>query len=122
MQTPEHRQLRAVGPTRLAQHRGCRTVRCPFESQSALGFCTVCEAVYRAALELRERLLAHRGAQLQAARPALLDHMAPEVRDRLLAHVAARGAHRGSHPSVLELVGLEDFLAELREIGPEDLT
>ena len=107
---------------RLARPRGCRTVACPFEGQGALGFCHACEQVYLTAHELRERLLARRGAQLQAARPALFDGMAPELRDRLLAHVAAQSAQRGHHPTVLDLVGLEDFLAELREIGMGDLT
>src|SRR5215207_7896644 len=119
---PGSRHLRVVGTMRLARPRGCRTVGCPFERQGALGFCEACEAVYLAAHELRERLLARRGAQLQAARPALFDGMAPELRERLLAHVAAQGAHRGSIASALELAGLEDFLAELRELGLETLT
>lgn len=122
MHAPGYRHLCALGSARLAQYRGCRAVHCRFERQGALGFCTVCEAVYCAALELRERLLVHRGAQLRAARPALFDRMAPELRHRLLAHVAVQGAHCGRHPSVLELAGLEDFLAELREIGLKDLT
>lgn len=109
---------------RLARPRGCRTVACPFEGQGALGFCHACEQVYLTAHELRERLLARRGAQLQVARPELFAEMAPALRERLLAHIAARGAHHGHHPSVLELAGLEDFLSELREFSPrgEELT
>ena len=107
---------------RLARPRGCRTVACPFKREGALGFCEACEAVYVAAHELRERLLARRGAQLQAARPALFDGMAPELHARLVAHVAAQSAHRGQHATVLDLAGLEDFLAELRELGMEELT
>ena len=114
------RHLHAV-PARL-RRRTCRTVHCAFERQGKLGFCRSCEAVYRAALELRERLLARRGAQLRAARPALFDGMAPELRERLLAHAAAQSAHRGIHASVLELAGLEDFLGELRELGLRELT
>jgi hypothetical protein len=100
----------------------CRTIACALERQGTLGFCRSCEAVYLAAVELRERLLARRGAQLRAARPALFDGMAPDVRERLLGHVAAQGAHRGIHPSALEIAGLEDFLAELRELGLERLS
>jgi hypothetical protein len=48
--------------------------------------------------------------------------MAPEMRARLLGHIAAQSAHRGRPPSVLDLCGLEDFLAELRELGLGDLT
>ena len=102
--------------------RGCRTVGCTFERAGALGFCRPCEAVYLAAWELRERLLARRGAQLRAARPALFENLTPELRDRLITHAAAQGAHRGSPPSVLQLAGLEDFLAELRELGLGELT
>jgi hypothetical protein len=119
---PQPRHLRSVGSIRLIRHRGCRTVGCTFERDCALGFCRPCEAVYLAARELRERLLARRGAQLRAARPALFEDMSPELRDRLLAHVAAQGAHRGSPPSALDLAGLDDFLAELREHGLETLT
>ena len=119
---PQPRHLRSVGSTRLIRHRGCRTVGCTFERHGARGFCRSCEAVYLAALELRERLLARRGAQLRAARPALFEDMAPELRDRLLAHVAAHGAHRGYPASVLNLAGLEDFLTELRELGLGELT
>jgi hypothetical protein len=114
--------LRPVGISRLAGARHCRTVGCPFKRQGALGFCGVCEAVYLAAHELRRHLLARRGAHLRAARPDLFTGMAPDLRDRLLAHVAAQGAHRGRHPTVFELAGLEDFLAELRDFGLEDLT
>jgi hypothetical protein len=122
MQPPEPRHLRAVGTARLASARGCRSIGCTLQRRGTLGFCAACEAVYRAALELREQLLARRGAQLQAARPALFDAMAPRLRVRLLAHVAAQGAHRGSPASALELAGLEDFLAELHELGLETLT
>jgi hypothetical protein len=111
-----------VGSSRLIRDRGCRTVGCPFERRGALGFCRPCEAVYLAARELRERLLARRGAQLRASRPALFEDMAPELRDRLLAHLAAQGAHRGFPAGVLNLAGLEDFLAELRELGLGELT
>jgi hypothetical protein len=102
--------------------RACRTVSCLFEGAGTLGFCPACESVYQAALELRERLLARRGAQLRAARPALFEGMAPDMRARLLAHVAAQSAHRGRPASVFDLCGLEDFLAELRELGLGDLT
>lgn len=114
--------LRPVGSSRLAGARHCRTVGCPFKRQGGLGFCGVCEAVYLAALELRRQLLARRGAHLRAARPDLFTGMAPELRERLLAHVAAQGAHRGQHPAVFELAGLEDFLGELRDFGLEELT
>jgi hypothetical protein len=105
-----------------ARPSACRTVSCSFERTGTLGFCPSCEAVYHAAWELRERLLARRGAQLQAARPALFDGMAPEMRARLLEHIAAQSAHRGRSASVLDLCGLEDFLAELRELGLGELT
>jgi hypothetical protein len=113
----QQRHLRSVGSTRLIRTRGCRTVGCPLERHCALGFCRPCEAVYLAARDLRERLLARRGAQLRAARPALFEHMAPELRDRLLGHAAAQSAHRGYPAGMLHLAGLEDFLAELRELG-----
>jgi hypothetical protein len=122
MASCEPRHLRAVGTRRLATPRGCRTIGCALQRQGTLGFCAPCEAVYHAAVQLRERLLAYRGAQLQAARPALFDGMDTQLRGRLLAHIAAQGAHRGSHPSALELAGLEDFLAELRDLGLEHLT
>jgi hypothetical protein len=122
MASAEPRHLRAVGTRRLAGPRGCRTVGCALQRQGRLGFCAPCEAVYHAAVLLRERLLAYRGAQLQAARPALFEHIAPELRERLVSHVAAQGAHRGIHPSLLDLAGLEDFLCELRELGLEDVT
>jgi len=124
MRASAHRHLRPVGTSRLATARGCRSVGCPLSRQGALGFCVACEAVYQAARQLRERLLARRGAQLQVARPELFAEMAPALRERLLAHIAARGAHHGHHPSVLELAGLEDFLSELREFSPrgEELT
>jgi len=91
---------------------GCRCAR-----QSPRGFCAVCEPVHYAVRELRERLLARRGAQVQAARRDLFAAMAPTQRDRLVAHSAAQGAHRGQHATVLELAGLEDFFGELRELG-----
>ena len=66
---------------------------------------------------LRQRLLDRRIAHLLAARPELFAALAPALRARLLAHLAAQGAHHGQHASVIELAGLEDFLAELRELG-----
>jgi len=117
MPAPDHRHLRPVASSRLATARDCRTVGCPFARQSPRGLCAVCELVHHAARELRERLLARRGARLQAARPDLFAAMAPTLRDRLIAHIAAPGAHRGQHATVLELAGLEDFFGELRELG-----
>jgi hypothetical protein len=117
MPVRRHRHLRAAAASRRPRSRECRTIGCPFPRQGAHGFCTVCEPVYHAARELRERLLARRRAHLHAARPDLFAAMEPTLRDRLLAHIAAQGAHRGSQATVIELAGLEDFLAELRDIG-----
>jgi hypothetical protein len=117
MTARRHRHLRAVAASQSPRPRECRTIGCPFPRQGAHGFCTVCEPVYHAAHELRERLLARRRAHLQAARPDLFAAMEPTLRDRLLAHIAAQGAHRGSQATVIELAGLEDFLAELRDLG-----
>lgn len=117
MPARRHRHLRAVAASRCPRPRACRTIGCPFPRQGEHGFCIVCEPVYRAAHELRERLLARRCAHIQAARPDLFAAMEPTLRDRLLAHLAAQGAHRGTHATVIELAGLEDFLAELRDIG-----
>ena len=50
-----------------ARPRACRTVSCAFEGRGTLGFCPACEAVYRAALELRERLLADEPWDVQNA-------------------------------------------------------
>ena len=118
---PPPRHLRAVDNVGTQSTVRCRSSGCPFDRWGALGFCQTCEAVYLAARELRERLLAHRGAQLQAARPALFEGLAPELRESLLAHVAAQSAHQGVPASVLDLAGLEDFLAELRELGTHGL-
>ena len=79
----------------------------------------MCQSVHVAALELRKRLLAQRGAQLRAARPALFDGMAPELSERLLEHIAARSAHDGFPASAFHLPGLEDFVAELRDLRLE---
>jgi hypothetical protein len=117
MPARRYRHLRAVSASRCPRPRACRTVGCPFPRQGERGFCIVCEPVYRAAHALRERLLARRCAHIQAARPGLFAAMEPMLRDRLLAHLAAQGAHRGTHATVIELAGLEDFLAELRDIG-----
>ena len=81
---PPPRHLRAVDNVGTQSTVRCRSSGCPFDRWGALGFCQTCEAVYLAARELRERLLAHRGAQLQAARPALFEGLAPELRESLL--------------------------------------
>jgi hypothetical protein len=117
MPAPAPRHLRAVGTLGLARSQHCRTAGCPLPRAGALGYCAHCEAVRDAAGELRERLLDRRMAHLQAARPELFDALAPALRSRLLAHVAAQAAHRGEHASVVELAGLEDFLTELAEHG-----
>ena len=104
------------GPSR------CRTAACALPSQGARGYCSPCEAVHLAARELRERLLERRGARLQAARPALFEGMQPDVRTRLLFHLAARSAHNGQPAAVLDIAGLEDFLSELRELGLGGMT
>jgi hypothetical protein len=115
MPRAHERHLRVIGSSQAHPAGDCRTVGCAFPRQGALGFCDLCEAVYRAALALREQLLARRIAQLRRARPLLFAAMTPENRERLLAHLAAESAHRGQHASVF--AGLEDFLGELRDIG-----
>jgi hypothetical protein len=117
---PPRRHLRAVGARQDARP-GCRTRGCASAPTSTRGYCTACEAVYRAAVTLRDRLLERRGQQLQAARPALFEGMDPASRARLVAHVAAQSAHRGQHPSVLDLAGLEDFLEDLRDLHIDGL-
>src|SRR3954468_20675245 len=116
MPPPAYARLRAVGSTRLAGPRHCRSVGCLLEPQGPLGFCVACERVHFAARALRERLLARRGAQLRAAYPDLFDELDPELCEQLLAHVAAQSAHHGRHSTVFELAGLEDFFAELRDL------
>jgi hypothetical protein len=117
MLDPARRRLRVVGTLGITPSRSCRTSGCLLPIADALGFCDHCQAVHVAADALRERLLARRIAHLELARPALFGAMAPALRARLLGHLAAQGAHRGEHASVIELAGLEDFLAELRDLG-----
>lgn len=112
-----HRHLRAVGTLGLTVSGCCRTSGCPLPRQGALGFCAECQAIHEAARTLRRRLLARRIAHLQAARPQLFAALDPALRTLLLEHLAAQGAHRRQHASVVELAGLEDFFAELCELG-----
>jgi hypothetical protein len=93
----------------------CRTIACEFAAQGDRGFCSFCEAVYDAAQELREQLLARRRARVRARDPQLFDELAPPLRRRLLDHIAAQ-----PNPLVRgvdHFVGLEDFLADLTEFG-----
>lgn len=98
----------------------CRTVACEFPAQGDIGFCRLCEAVYEAAHDLRVKLIARRGARVRARDPQLFDELAPTVRRRLLEHIAAQPnpLSRG----VEHMVGLEDFLNDLAELGivPEE--
>jgi hypothetical protein len=109
----EARHLRAVAPPRPPD---CRSAGCRLPAIAPRGFCGPCDAVYLAACELREQLIARSSARLHAARPQLFRHMPVEARARLLAHIAAHNAHLCQHPTVLELAGLEDYLLELYEI------
>jgi hypothetical protein len=95
----------------------CRTPGCRLPAVPQLGFCRSCEAVYRAAQALREQLLARRGERLRAEHWPLLDSLSRELRERLLAHVAASTADLGQPGHVFSEHGLEDFLAELRDLG-----
>lgn len=114
------RHLHAVGTRRLVGP-GCRTGGCPFRPIGSRGYCTTCDAVYLAAVALRDRLLEHRSARLHAACPDLFDDLAPLERERLLVHAAARGADRGQPPTVLFEAVLEDFHDEIRELQIEGL-
>ena len=118
----EQRHLRLVASRCERVRSRCRSAACSLPSQDALGYCSPCEAVYLAARELRERLLERRGAPQQPPRPARGDGMQPDVRRRLLFHLAARSAHDGESAAVLDIAGLEDFLSELRELGLEGMT
>jgi hypothetical protein len=69
MTPPADRHLRPVERSRVAGVRDCRTVECSFQREVPLGVCVVCERMYRADHELRERLRARSGGQLHAARP-----------------------------------------------------
>lgn len=109
------KHLRLVGAP--AHATGCRTGGCPLRANGPLGFCRSCEAVYQAAQELREQLLALRGARLHAAHHVLFDALTPTVREGLLGHMAARTAQRGQAAHVFAQHGLEDFLRELDELG-----
>lgn len=93
----------------------CRTVACEFIADGELGFCRFCEAVYDAAHELREKLIARRGARVRARDPQLFDELAPAMRRRLLEHIAAQPnpLNRGAE----HMVGLEDFLNDLADLG-----
>ncbi len=117
---PTHPHLRLAGKPASAPR--CRTTGCALRSSGELGYCSACEAVYHAARELREQLLARRGAQLHAAHRAMFDALSPAVRNRLLAHMAARTAQQGQPAHVFDEFGLEDFLAELNDLGLTALT
>lgn len=110
------RRLRIVGDH--AAPPRCRTTGCDFRADDGeLGYCPPCQAVYDAARELRERLLERRGARLRAQHRIMLDQLSPAVCERLVAHMAANSADRGRPAGLLDLAGLEDFFAELRELG-----
>lgn len=108
---PSHLRLVAEHPDE------CRTRGCQLAAQPPLWFCAPCEAVYDAARELRERLLARRAAHLRARHPVLLEALAPATRDRLVIHMAARTAADCDDRAALSLAGLDDFLSELQELG-----
>jgi hypothetical protein len=110
-------QSRASRTTASAIVAPCRTAGRRLPAGPSLGFCPSCEAVYRAAQALREQLIARRGERLRAAHRPLLDALSRELRDRLLAHVAARTADCGQPAHVFSEHGLEDFLAELRDVA-----
>jgi hypothetical protein len=106
---------RTGGPQPL--EAACRTAGCRLPGGGALGYCDGCEAVYRAAQVLREQLLARRGRRLHAAHRPVFDALSPALRERLLAHVAASSADQRQPAHVFSEHGLEDFLAELLELG-----
>lgn len=93
----------------------CRTNTCAFPAQHGLGFCVHCEAIHRATQALRETLLARRGARLRARDPELFDRLPHLLSRRLVSHMAAQSdpLNRGFD----NLVGLEDFFADLVELG-----
>jgi hypothetical protein len=96
----------------------CRAIGCDLPGSGDLGFCRACEAVYRAALELRERVLEARAARMAAAHPGLFAGLTPEHRAALLGHLAARAQDtRLPGATGLDLAALEDFLEELLESG-----
>lgn len=96
----------------------CRSVGCELPSEGDLGFCSSCEAVYRASVELRERLLEAHGARIAAAHPELFSALDPSRRAALLGHLAAHVREAGAPvPGALDPAGLEDFLRELEENG-----
>jgi hypothetical protein len=107
MATPADRHLRPVESSRVASVRECRTVECAFQREVPLDVCVVCESVYRADHELRERLVARRGAQLHAARP---DPSSMRVRREM-----------GRTGEVIRLLAsIESGLPALRELAQQD--
>lgn len=92
----------------------CRTVGCSLVATAGDLLCAPCQEVHRCAQELRERLLARHSARLRLRHRSTLDELSEPVRERLLAHMAARAAHDPGDPAI---AGLEDFLSELHELG-----
>jgi hypothetical protein len=121
-QMPDRRaRLRMVHDASTARATArCRAIGCELPRQGELGFCAACEAVYRASVELRERLLEAHGARIAAAHPELFSSLDPERRAALLGHLAAHVREAGSpHMGALDPAGLEDFLRELEENGDD---
>lgn len=114
---PPRDHLRIAGHPAPTVAPGCRSSACSLRAEGALGYCAPCEAVYHAARYLREQLLGRRRARLHAAHRALFDVLPPAFRERLLTHMAAQTAQRGRTAHVFDEHGLEDFLAELHDLG-----
>ena len=93
----------------------CRNAGCELPSRSEPGFCTPCADVQGAAQALRETLLARRAARVQAQDPDFFSELSAPVRGRLLSHIAAQ--RDPLEHGVDCLAGLEDFLADLVELG-----
>jgi hypothetical protein len=112
--TPSSRHLRLIGPTRPPV---CRAAGCGLPRQAQLGYCASCDAVYRAARVLQDRLLELRAARMQAAPPDLFAHISPPLRADMLVDATARDAERAWPAHALDRNGVFDALHAVRELA-----
>ena len=96
--------------------RACRTRGCALPRASVLGFCAFCQAVYDAARELHSRRVEWCWARIEDAWRPLIGTLTNERRTRLRAHLAAHAAQPGG----VSMRAIEDFLADLHELGDRE--
>ena len=110
------RHLKIVTAEAPEAMQACRTRGCALPRAAVLGFCAFCQAVYDAAREVHSRRVEWCWARIEDAWRPLIGRLTNERRAGLRAHLAAHAAQPGG----VSMRAIEDFLADLHELGERE--